>query len=197
MSPPLSPVAASPVRSTHTLDPRGNTLGSTAITLPPSVKSIPVAEIPEQPVQSGPYPVDSIVILSPEGSSDLDESFDESDELEESDDFDESDELEESDDLDESEEESFEEGLFGAFSSFFSFVPMAITSSLLSFFTFLSVCSRFTSSPFSYVTSNVLTTFPLLPPSFTFSFPFSTESSSFSTVSYDSVSTSFSVSLPT
>src|SRR5699024_12431421 len=95
MSPPLSPVAASPVRSTHTLDPRGNTLGSTAITLPPSVKSIPVAETPEQPVQSGPYPVASMVILSPDGSSDFSSSYLESDALEESEVLESSDDSEE------------------------------------------------------------------------------------------------------
>src|SRR5699024_2310712 len=54
ISPPVSPAIASPYPSTHTFEPSGITLGSTAITFGPSDNSIPVADIPEQPAQSGP-----------------------------------------------------------------------------------------------------------------------------------------------
>src|SRR5699024_12610969 len=52
ISPPVSPAIASPSPSTHTFQPSGITLASTAITFGPSDKSIPVADTPEQPAHA-------------------------------------------------------------------------------------------------------------------------------------------------
>src|SRR5699024_6457702 len=80
IAPPVSPAIASPYPSTQTFEPKGITLGSTAITFAElSFKFIPVAETPEHPEQTGPYAVASIVIsFPPEDGSDELKSFDES-----------------------------------------------------------------------------------------------------------------------
>src|SRR5699024_9828418 len=216
--PPVSPATASPYPSTHTLEPKGITLGSTAITFAElSFKFIPVAETPEHPEQSGPYAVASIVIsLPPEDDSDELESSNESADdfvgsafgSEFSSDF----------------VSDFSSDFFSFFGSGFgsSFVPTEIISfcsssttflfiflcfTSLSFSYIISFCSssttfssislRFTSLPFSYVTSYVLTTVPSLPSCFVSVFPFSNELSSSSSVSNGILSSSFSSSFLT
>src|SRR5699024_6969767 len=188
IAPPVSPATASPYPSTHTLEPKGITLGSTAITFAElSFKFIPVAETPEHPEQSGPYAVASIVIsLPPEDDSDELESSDES-----ADDFVGSAFCS---DFSSDFVPDFSSDFFSFFGSGFgsSFVPTAIISFCSSSTTF-----SYFSLPFSYVTSYVLTTVPSLPSCFVSVFPFSNELSSSSSVSNGILSSSFSSSFLT
>src|SRR5699024_722945 len=168
IAPPVSPATASPYPSTHTLEPQGITLGSTANTIAElSFKFIPVAETPEHPEQSGPYAVASTVIsIPPEDASDELESSDDS-----ADDFVVS---AFGSDLSSDFVSDFSSDFFSFFGSGFgsSFVPTAIISFCSSSTTFSSISLRFTSLPFSYVTSYVLTTVPSLPSCFVSVFPF-------------------------